>query len=170
MFGRDPVGQIGEAVGALAADDLRSWSAGARSERLVELLAAAERLQAEIVRTVRVWDAQRDWTLDGALSARSWLTERAPVTAWGASRLVSAARLCRQFPATGQALADGDVSCAHVEVVAPMVRRREAQYGANEETLLEAAGELPVEKFARVAQKWREWACQMVCVNGRVVT
>ena len=118
----------------------------------------AERLQAEIVRTVGAWDGQADWAVDGALSARSWLTARAPVTAWGASRLVSMGRLCRRFPNTGEALAEGRVSCAHVEVVAPMVRRREAQYEANEETLLEAAAELSVEKFGRVVQKWREFA------------
>jgi len=158
MFGTDPIRNIREAVDVLGGDDLRGWSPGARSERLVGLLAAAERLQAEIVRTAGAWDGQGDWAVDGALSARSWLTARAPLTGWGASRLVSMARLCRRFPNTGEALAEGRVSCAHVEVMAPMVRRREAQYAANEETLLEAAGELPVEQFARVAQKWRECA------------
>jgi hypothetical protein len=158
MFGSEPVGQIREALGELADDELGSCSAGARSERLVELLQVAERLQAEIVRTVETWDRQADWAVDGALSPRSWLTARAPVTGWGASRLVSMARLCRRFPRTGQALADGAMSCAHVEVVAPMVRRREDQYDANEEILLESAARFPVEEFATVARKWRELA------------
>jgi hypothetical protein len=158
MFGGDPIERIREAVGDLADDDLRAWSAAGRSERLVGLLAAAERLQAEIVRTIAVWDGQADWAVDGALSPRSWLTARAPITGWNASRLMSMARLCRKYPSTGQALAEGRMSCAHVEVIAPMVRRREEQYEANEETLVEAGGNLGVEEFTRVAQKWRELA------------
>jgi Domain of unknown function (DUF222) len=158
VFGSDPIETIGEEVEALSGDDLRAWSAGARSERLLGLLRTAERLQAEIVRTVAVWDGQADWAADGALSARAWLAARAPVTGYGASRLVGMARLCRRFPRTAEALASGDVSCAHVEVVAPMVRRREEQYAANEETLLESAGRFSVDDFARVALKWREFA------------
>jgi hypothetical protein len=67
-------------------------------------------------------------------------------------------RLSREFPATGAALADGTVSCAHVEVVAPMVRDREAEYATNEATLLDAAATLTPEDFATVARKWRECA------------
>jgi hypothetical protein len=67
-------------------------------------------------------------------------------------------RLCRRFPVTGQAVADGRVSSAHLEVLAPMVRRREDQYAANEETLVDAAERFSVDEFGRVAQKWRELA------------
>jgi hypothetical protein len=67
-------------------------------------------------------------------------------------------RLCRKYPATGQALADGELSAAHLEVLAPMVRHREEQYAGNEDTLVDAAAELPVEEFGTLAQKWREFA------------
>jgi hypothetical protein len=50
------------------------------------------------------------------------------------------------------------MSSAHVEVIAPMVRRREEQYAANEETLVESAERFSVDDFGRVAQKWRELA------------
>jgi hypothetical protein len=158
VFGSDPIETIREAVGDLAGDDLRGWSAAGRSERLVELLRVAERLQAEIVRTVEVWDGRVDWAVDGALSPRAWLAQRAPVTGHSASRLVGVARLCREFPATGDALADGAVTAAHVEVVAPMIRHREPEYAANEETLLEFAGRMSPDDFATVARKWRELA------------
>src|SRR5262245_17543710 len=94
-------------------EELRSWSAAARSERLVELLEEADQLHAEIIGTVEEWDAQADWALDGAVSPRSWLAQRAPVTRHQASRLVSQARLCRGHEATGSAIADGTMSCAH---------------------------------------------------------
>ena len=49
MFGDDPVEQIRRAVEELAAEDRREWSGPARSDRLVELIEVAERLQAETV-------------------------------------------------------------------------------------------------------------------------
>ena len=59
-----------------------------------------------------------------AWARRSWW-------AWPAST--------REHEATGEALRSGDVSCAHVEVLAPMVRNREAEYARNETALLGAA-------------------------------
>ena len=59
MFGDDPIEQIRLAVKELAAEDRREWSAGNRSDHLVELIEVAERLQAEIVRSVAEWDAGR---------------------------------------------------------------------------------------------------------------
>jgi hypothetical protein len=132
MFGDDPIEQIRLAVKDLDAEDRREWSGAARSDQLVELLEVAERLQAAVVRAVGDWDARADWALDGALSPRTWLTHRAAITAVGASKLIGMARLARKHEATGAALRSGDVSCAHVEVLAPMVRRREAEYPRNE--------------------------------------
>jgi hypothetical protein len=155
MFGSDPIERIREGLAALAGEDRRGWSGAARSARLVELLEAAERLQAETLRCVGEWDAQADWALDGAVSPRSWLAYRVPVARVAASRLVGAARLAREHAATGAALAEGSVSCAHVEVLAPMIRGREAEYATNEDTLLDAAKELRADDFAVVARHWR---------------
>ena len=59
MFGDDPIEQIRLAVKDLDGEDRRSWTASARSDQLVELLEAAERLQAQIVRAVSDWDTRR---------------------------------------------------------------------------------------------------------------
>ncbi len=155
MFGDDPIEQIRLAVKELDAEDRRSWSCAARSDQLVELLEVAERLQAEIVRSVGEWDARADWSLDGALSPRTWLTYRAPISAVGASKLVGMARLTRKNEATGEALRSGDVSCAHVEVLAPMVRNRECEYARNETALLGAARSIRADDFGVVARHWR---------------
>ncbi len=155
MFGDDPIEQIRLALKDLDAEDRRDWSGAARSDQLVELLEVAERLQAEIVRSVGEWDARADWSLDGALSPRTWLTHRAPITAVGASKLVGMARLARKHEATGDALRSGDVSCAHVEVLAPMVRNREAEYARNETALLGAARSMRADDFGMVARHWR---------------
>src|SRR6476620_10452376 len=155
MFGDDPIEQIRLAVKDLDAEARRPWPGAARSDQLVELLEVAERLQAQIVRAVGEWDARADWALDGALSPRSWLTHRAPISGFAASRLVAMARLAREHEPTGDALRAGDVSCAHVEVLAPMVRNREAEYARNEEVLLGAAKTLRADDFGLVARHWR---------------
>jgi hypothetical protein len=88
MFGDDPIEQIRLGVKGLDAEDRREWSGATRSDQLVEILEMVERLQAAAVRAVGDWDAHTDWALDGALSPRTWLTHRAPITAVGASKLV----------------------------------------------------------------------------------
>jgi hypothetical protein len=155
MFGDDPIEQIRLAVKEMDAEDRREWSGAARSDQLVQLLEVAERLQAEIVRSVGEWDARADWALDGALSPRSWLTHRAPISGVSASRLVGMARLAREHEATGEALRSGDVSCAHVEVLAPMVRHREPEYERNEAVLVDAAKSMRADAFGVVARHWR---------------
>ena len=157
MFGDDPIEQIRLAVKELAAEDRREWSGPARSDHLVELIEVAERLQAEIVRGVGEWDARADWALDGALSPRSWLAHRAPISRSAASRLVSAGRLTREHERTGEALHAGDISCAHVEVLAPMVRS-EPEYARNEEVLVGTAATMKADDFAELARAWRSIA------------
>jgi hypothetical protein len=137
---------------------LRGWSAGARSRRLLELLAEQERLHAEIVKTAGEWNAQADWAVDGAVSPRCWLAHRAPVTKHQASRLISQARLCRGHEATGAAVATGAMSCAHLDVLAPMIRGREPEYARCERDLLDAASTLRADDFAVVAHHWRQAA------------
>jgi hypothetical protein len=158
MFGDDPIERIRLAVKELAAEDRREWSAGNRSDHLVELLEVAERLQAEIIRAVAGWDARTDWALDGALSPRSWLAHRAPISRSSASRLVSAGRLTRSHDRTGDALYAGDISRAHVEVLAPMVCHREPEYARNEEVLVANAATMKVDEFAELARAWRSIA------------
>ena len=155
MFGDDPVEQIRRAVEELAAEDRREWSGPARSDRLVELIEVAERLQAETVWAVAEWDARAEWALDGALSPRSWLAQRTPISRSTASRLVGMARLTRQFETTGEALHAGELSCAHLEVLAPMVRHREPEYERNEQVLVDTAAGMKVDDFAALAGAWR---------------
>jgi Domain of unknown function (DUF222)/HNH endonuclease len=155
MIQSDPIEQVRAGLADLVREDRRSWTASGRSARLVELVEAAERLEAELVRCLGEWDAQADWAVDGGLSPRAWLTHRAPISGQRASRLVSAARLCREHEATGEALARGALSSAHVEVLAPMIRNREEEYTRNESALLDAARDLRADDFAVVARHWR---------------
>jgi hypothetical protein len=121
----------------------------------VELVEVGERLRAELLRCVGGRDAQADWAVDGILSPRAWLTHRTPVSGLEASRIVSGARLVHRHRATGKALAEGDISCAHVEVLAPIVRGREDEYADHEATLVDAASALAPDDLAQAARHWR---------------
>ena len=72
-----------------------------------------------------------------------------------ASRILSGARLVHRNAATGEALAAGEITSVHVEVLAPMARGREEEYAEYEDTLLDAARALRADDVAVVARHWR---------------
>jgi hypothetical protein len=122
------------------------------------LLEARERLDAELLRAVGEWDATTAYAEDGAYAPVAWLTCRASITKADAVRLVRGARLAHGHPRTAKHLASGDVTTAHVDMLAQAVRRREDLYPDHEDTLLDAARTLRPEAFRRVAQRWRSLA------------
>ena len=144
------------AVKDLDAEDRREWSGAARSDQLVELLEVAERLQAA--------DRASGGRLGraGGLGARRGVepavVAHAPGADHGGGRVEAGGHGppgTRKHEATGEALRSGDVSCAHVEVLAPMVRNREAEYARNEDVLLGAAKSMRADDFGIVARHWR---------------
>jgi len=154
MLDRD-LHQLRESLSALAAEDRDGWSGGALSARLVDLLAARDRLDAEVLRCAGQWDRAGAWGEDGACTPVAWLAHRAPLTRADAVRLVRAARLAHDHDRTGKALAAGDVTSAHVDVLARATRHREDLYAEHEDTLVDAASELPPESFRHAARQWR---------------
>ena len=139
----------------LAAEDRSSWSAPARSARLLELLRARERLEAETLRCLGEWDAARAWADHGAFTPQAWLVQQAPVTKSEATRLMRTARLARDHERTSKLLSTGDVSTSHVEVMARAARHREECFAEHEDALLDAATALPPDSFRHVARRWR---------------
>ncbi len=105
-----------------------------------------------------MWQAHRAWVADGASSAASWLVEHTPMTRPAAVRLCRMARLVHEHRQTAEALDAGEVTVAHVEVLAAAVQRREALYSEHEAILLEAARSLHPDDLTTVAKRWRELA------------
>ncbi|HEX5587519.1 MAG TPA: DUF222 domain-containing protein [Acidimicrobiia bacterium] len=153
--GADPLELLREGVEALASEDRREWNGAARSDRLLEILGSLDRLHAEALRAIGEWDARQDWLADGALSAPSWLAQRAAVAKSRANQLVRAARLAFRHERTGKALAAGDVSAAQVEVLALAAKGRERLYARDEDVLLDIAPTLSVDDFTTAAKYWR---------------
>jgi hypothetical protein len=151
----DPVAELQNALAGVAGEDRSWWSGPARAQRVVELVALADAVQAEVARAVGDWDRDAAWAADGALNPVSWLIDRTPLSAGAAARLVHTARLAREHPATKDALARGEVPYANLETIARVVRRRERFYSDGEALLLKWAAALPPVEFERFARHWR---------------
>jgi hypothetical protein len=126
------------------------------SERVLELAEQMERVHAELLRAVAVWDGKRSWAADGAIDARAWLSSRARMTKNEAGRVVRSARLLRRHARTAEALASGAIAPAHVDALAAAAANgREALYAKHEERLLTTAATVEPCEFPRVATRWR---------------
>jgi hypothetical protein len=145
-------------VAGTLGEDRRGWSNAALSARLLELLAAKQELDAEVLRLTGQWDAAGAWAEDGALSARSWLVHRSAVTRQQASTLVRSARLVQANKRTAKALAAGDISPAHVEVAARAARHVEVLYADHEDVIVDAAQVTSPEDFKVAVNHWRNLA------------
>jgi hypothetical protein len=104
------------------------------------------------------WQARRAWAEDGSFSAAAWLTANTAMTRATAVKVCASARLVHANEQTAKALEVGDVTVAHVEVLASAVRRREELYAEHEDTLLNAAGALSPDDLVTVARRWRSLA------------
>jgi len=145
---------IRESIEAWAAVDQSGWSAQARSADLVEMLETRERLDVAIQQRVGAWDRDQCWAADDALSPVSWLVHRIPMTNTDATILVRTARHVVQHDATAKALDAGDISAVHATIIGRAVRHRESLYPEHEDTILDAARQLPPTAFRDVMRYW----------------
>jgi hypothetical protein len=150
----DPMDLIRDGLGALAAEDRSGWSGAARTDRLLELRAVAERLDAEVIRAVAGWDAAAAWAEESALGPVSWLAWQGAMPRSVAHKLLRTARFARDHEPTGLALASGEISVSHVEALAAVAHRRDDLYAEHEETLIESAKTVEVIDFPAVTRRW----------------
>jgi hypothetical protein len=154
MFGVD---QLREGLAALAAEDRSTWSPGARLARLVEVRAAQERLDAEVLRLIADCDAVDAWS-EECLGAVSWLAGHCHFVRGAAARLAKSARFLRRHAQTAKALGAGDVTVPHVELLAAAAHRRDDFYERDEHVLLDAAATVEVQDFPTAVRKWASLA------------
>ena len=151
--GHDPLDQIQDGLGALAAEDRSSWSAATRTDRLIELRDLQERIDREVLRAVADCDAVDAWQ-EAALGGVSWLASKTGLVRTAASGVLRTARFLTRHEQTAKALDAGDVTVPHVELLARAAHRREELYSEYETTLLDAAATVEVQDFPRVARRW----------------
>jgi Domain of unknown function (DUF222) len=151
----DPVAMLADAVGRVGREDRSSWSPQARAAQLLEMLAARERLEAEVVHAVGEWHAAEGWVDDDLLSPVSWLAEHGQMTRRDAGDLLRTARLVHRHDRTGDALAAGEVPVAAATLLARVAQHRDEVFNEQEGTLVTAAGELPPEQLRKLLRTWQ---------------
>jgi hypothetical protein len=128
-----------------------------RADRLVELRQVQERIDAQVLRAVADCDAVDAWQVD-CLGSVSWLASKTGLVRHAAARLVRTARFVARHPLTAEALAVGDVSVPHVELLATAAHRRDDLYEEDETMLLDAARTVEVQDFPQATRKWVQLA------------
>ena len=102
------------ALDELTAEDVDGLDAGATLDGTAELIAARNRLDAELARRVRHAECIQAPECDGLKSMRSWLVGHGLLAAKDAERLVRAGRTAQRLPVVGAAAAEGEVTLAKV--------------------------------------------------------
>ncbi|MFQ1000573.1 DUF222 domain-containing protein [Modestobacter sp. SSW1-42] len=113
--------EIRSALDALAAEDLHALTNAQTLERTASLVQMANRVAAELTRTVRHGELTQAAEHDGMRTMRSWLIGHARLAPRDASTIVRAGRALEHFPALAAGFADGEVTAAQVDVVATKV-------------------------------------------------
>ena len=141
-------------------------SSASLSAEVLERMARIEREQAALVRVVGEWDEVEAWKDDGALSAASWLADRAATTRARAIELVRTARHARSYERTAKALETADVSATHVEIMAVAANKRDEIFRDDEGSLLDIAPTMPPDEFQVVMRQWRNSADERLLDSG----
>src|SRR3954464_9095305 len=116
------MGELGSALDALAADDLDGLVASQYLDRTAMLVAARNRIDAELPRPARRAELAQAPEYDGKKGMASWLRGHCRLSAAEASRVVRNGRTLEQLPAVAQACADGAITAEQVSVIAPVAR------------------------------------------------
>jgi hypothetical protein len=149
-----PVDQIGGGLDLLASADVAGLPDQTLRGQLVELLVLGNRLHAELVRRVDVFDRRGLAEPDGFRTTTSWLQAVGRLPGHLAGRLVKTARLLRRLPKLATLAQSGAASQEHVN----QVLRLAHQVGVEpvvevEQTLADASSALDVPRFALVCAR-----------------
>ncbi len=149
------MGNLGSAIDetlALDSDEL-----GAElGPMLIELRRDIDRLEAGWTRLLRGFDRSGHWADDGALSTKAWLRHRCRLAPGTANEKVTVARRLADLPATEAAFEEGDISYAHVRVIAKATGdARPASADRIDPILADAARQLDPLRLRTAAEHWR---------------
>jgi hypothetical protein len=151
------VSNLASAIAELASEDVTAVDADTLAADLIELRRRINQLEFQFVRRVRAFDSRGAWRRDGAVSAGAWLRTHCrlgPGAAHGGVRL--ARRLDHDLPKTAEALAAGDVSFTHAQMIAAATADLPPKHTAEtERELVESACDLDVERFRDVVADWQ---------------
>ncbi|QNG37886.1 DUF222 domain-containing protein [Geodermatophilaceae bacterium NBWT11] len=117
--------ELQSALDGLLGEDLHDLTSGQTLDRTALLVAARNRLDAEVTRTVRHAELTQAAEHDGLRSMRSWLIGHVRLSAGEAQRIVRSGRALEHLPALAAGFAAGAVTAAQFDVVASAVGESE---------------------------------------------
>jgi hypothetical protein len=158
------MGELASALDGLAGDDLHAAFAPQLLDRLRGLLAAQNRLAAEITRTVRECELTQASEHDGAKTMASWLRGHGRLSPGAAARLVATGRALEHLPAVAAGFADGAVTAEQVAVIAPVAKpehlaaatAQNVDVAGVEAALVEVAATRPYTDLTKVVHHYLE--------------
>jgi hypothetical protein len=153
----DALASMSAALDVLLAADPAAL-AGRHRDVLTQFVAQRNRADAVLLRLTEVLDSGEEWTLDGAVTAKSWMRAHLRMAPSTAAAQVRTARRARDLPQLREALAEGAVSLRHVEVVANAMGRnaeRRDTVAEAEPTFARAARELDPVALHHVVSRWK---------------
>jgi Domain of unknown function (DUF222) len=147
---------LGSAIDELAAEDLDCTPTTALADDLVELARLEERLHAEWMRRLAVFDARRGSDDDDVLSTQCWVRRQCRLTPGAARERVSVARRLGELPATAAAFGAGEIGYGHVrQLSAAAGEVIPGVWAKSEPILVDAARNLDPRGLSKVIAHWR---------------
>jgi hypothetical protein len=141
----------------VAVDVVGMPDATLRSE-LVELLAAANQLNAAIASRIASFDTRNLADDDACRTTAVWLRCYGRVSDGAASRMVKQARLLRELPAVAQAAGRGEVTAEHVDRIGRLAKQvGVAAVAPADQILAEAAAKVTVADLGMVCNRIRDY-------------
>src|SRR3954454_8518901 len=113
---------IAAGLDSLAGEDLYPVPAAALLGETKELIAARNRLDAQIARQVRRAELAQAPETDGLKSMAAWLRGHCRLSPAAASQLVRVGRALEQLPAVAAGHADGTITADQVAVIADITK------------------------------------------------
>ncbi len=133
-------------------------------EVVIGLQSQSHRLAAARAKLTAPWDSRQIWADDGSRSPAHRLSRQATMSATSAKTEVRRARALRTMPATAAALASGDLSPDHVDLLARANDGpRAARFADHEPVLVEQCKSLRFADAAKVVEYWRNRADAESC-------
>jgi hypothetical protein len=140
------VDRLAEAVAAVRADNLRLLTAEDLEARMRDLRRLADQVEAVFAETTAAFDATEAYKDVGARTTASWLRNNLRMTAGEARRRVVVGQQVKHLPTVHEAFLAGEISLAHVEILAAAVEE------LGPETV--AATEAELVELARLNDPW----------------
>jgi Domain of unknown function (DUF222)/HNH endonuclease len=151
---------LADAIDGLCAADPATL---ADSDTIQALQRQLARLEAATVRATAAFDATGEWRASGARSAAAWISVRCRLPLPTCRRRVHLGRAVRHMPTVEAAWLAGDVSGAHVGVLAEARTPATAEAFTRDEALLVGhASSLRFRPFQRLVAYW----CQLADPDG----